>query len=207
MASRIEGVSERLLDCATQEFLEKGYQNASLRNIADAAKTSTSSIYVRFGDKAGLFNAITGTACEAFLTAVEDAVRRFNESDPAKTFDEMIACKTSLVNGVIDVLYERFDAFRLLALKAEGYALKDFINQVADIELRQTRLYIDAIHSDVLSSGRMPEELMHSLVCAYWTGVFEIVTRNMPKDKALVYFTKLRRFFQKGWEDSFFAKE
>ena len=58
MAKQIEGVYERLIACAKDEFLEKGYNDASLRTIAAKAKTSTNSIYVRFGDKAGLFEAI-----------------------------------------------------------------------------------------------------------------------------------------------------
>jgi len=34
MAKQIEGVYENILECATKEFLEKGYTDASLRTIA-----------------------------------------------------------------------------------------------------------------------------------------------------------------------------
>ena len=37
MAKQIEGVAERILTAAKQEFLEKGYVDASLRTIATAA--------------------------------------------------------------------------------------------------------------------------------------------------------------------------
>ncbi len=53
MAKQIEGVYERILECAKKEFLEKGYMDASLRTIAAEAETSTNSIYVRFKDKGG----------------------------------------------------------------------------------------------------------------------------------------------------------
>ena len=62
MAKQIEGVYENVLRCARQEFLEKGFALASLRDIAKAAGTSTGSIYTRFTDKAGLFRA-PGGAC------------------------------------------------------------------------------------------------------------------------------------------------
>ncbi len=58
MAKQIEGVAERIIAAAKQEFLDKGYVDASLRTIAATADTSTNSIYVRFGDKEGLFSAI-----------------------------------------------------------------------------------------------------------------------------------------------------
>ena len=47
MAKQIEGVYENVLRCARQEFLEKGFALASLRDIAKAAGTSTGSIYTR----------------------------------------------------------------------------------------------------------------------------------------------------------------
>lgn len=37
---RITGVSERLLECARDEFLDKGFQSASIRDIAKKANTS-----------------------------------------------------------------------------------------------------------------------------------------------------------------------
>ena len=63
MAKQIEGVYENVLRCARQEFLEKGFALASLRDIAKAAGTSTGSIYTRFTDKAGLFRGPGGACC------------------------------------------------------------------------------------------------------------------------------------------------
>lgn len=60
MAKQIEGVYENIIACATKEFLNKGYADASLRTIATEAHTTTGSIYTRFGDKEGLFEAIVG---------------------------------------------------------------------------------------------------------------------------------------------------
>jgi len=49
---------EAILDAATAEFLQKGYQGASLRAIVAAAGGSSRTLYQQFGDKAGLFRAI-----------------------------------------------------------------------------------------------------------------------------------------------------
>ena len=42
MASRVEGFDEKILACAKEEFLEKGYTDASIRTIAQNAGVSTS---------------------------------------------------------------------------------------------------------------------------------------------------------------------
>lgn len=43
MAKQIEGVYENIIACATKEFLNKGYADASLRTIATEAHTTTGS--------------------------------------------------------------------------------------------------------------------------------------------------------------------
>ena len=75
MTKPIEGVSERILSCAKEGFLEKGYADASLRTIAAKAETTTGSIYSRFRDKEGLFGALVEPA------AGGRTLKILNESD------------------------------------------------------------------------------------------------------------------------------
>lgn len=49
---------EAILDAASEEFLTKGYEGASLRRIMAAAGGSSRTLYQHFSDKAGLFRAI-----------------------------------------------------------------------------------------------------------------------------------------------------
>ena len=53
VAKQKAGVYDKVLECAKEEFLSKGFLDASLRTIAQAAETSTGSIYTRFGYKEG----------------------------------------------------------------------------------------------------------------------------------------------------------
>ena len=66
MAKQKAGVYDKVLECAKEEFLSKGFLDASLRTIAQAAETSTGSIYTRFGDKEGLFRAIAEPVVDQF---------------------------------------------------------------------------------------------------------------------------------------------
>ncbi len=49
---------ERLLDAARQLFIERGYEAATVRDIAAAADLSTGAVFASFLDKADLFNAV-----------------------------------------------------------------------------------------------------------------------------------------------------
>lgn len=114
MTKPIEGVSERILACAREEFLEKGYSEASLRTIAAKADTTTGSIYSRFGDKEGLFCAIVEPAAEGltqiFLKTQEAFHAREAEEQPKVMEDYVVGG----MDEMLDYVYDRFDDFRLL---------------------------------------------------------------------------------------------
>lgn len=67
MRRETAGVTESLLDNAKKEFLEYGFHDASLRRISAVSGVSTNSIYTRFGDKAGLFEAIVKDAADGLM--------------------------------------------------------------------------------------------------------------------------------------------
>ncbi|MEN8722377.1 MAG: TetR/AcrR family transcriptional regulator [Alphaproteobacteria bacterium] len=55
---RAEDTRDRLIEAAEEVFAEKGYTGARITDITDRAGLSPASVYVRFKDKDGLFNAV-----------------------------------------------------------------------------------------------------------------------------------------------------
>ena len=68
MAKMIEGVTENILKCAKEEFLANGYENASLRNIAEKAGTTKSSLLYRYSDKEALYHSIVQPVADGFAS-------------------------------------------------------------------------------------------------------------------------------------------
>jgi AcrR family transcriptional regulator len=63
---------DRLLDAATELFLEKGYGNLSMETIARRARVSLRTLYSQFGDKAGLFGALIRRCSDQFVDTLAD---------------------------------------------------------------------------------------------------------------------------------------
>ena len=63
---------DRLLDTAISLFLEYGYGNLSLENIARDARVSMRTIYSQFGGKAGLFGAVIRRCSDQFVTSLSE---------------------------------------------------------------------------------------------------------------------------------------
>ncbi|PYG87965.1 TetR family transcriptional regulator [Ruminiclostridium sufflavum DSM 19573] len=202
MAKQIEGVTDTLLLCAKNEFLEKSFKDASLRVIAENAGTSTSSIYTRFKDKAGLFNAIVKSTADNFYQRYQEELDIFDKMAPMNWY-EMLEYTDNQQNMLIDMIYDDFSAFKLLVCHAEGTVFSDFINNIVEYDVKYTIKYIESIGNNAIALKRLTPELLHMLCSSYWSGLFEIVVHDMSKEAANVYFHRLKRFFRCGWQDIF----
>jgi AcrR family transcriptional regulator len=68
----VEARTQNLLKVAGELFVEFGYGKVSLEQIARAARVAVRTIYVKFGGKAGLLNAVISEERERFFTRLED---------------------------------------------------------------------------------------------------------------------------------------
>ncbi|MBR0828162.1 TetR/AcrR family transcriptional regulator [Bradyrhizobium manausense] len=64
---------QRLIEVATQLFLERGYEATSLDAVAEAARVSKPTVYARYGDKRGLFAAVLRREIERWLAPLAKA--------------------------------------------------------------------------------------------------------------------------------------
>lgn len=207
MAKQIEGVYEAVLASAREEFLSKGYKDASLRTIAQAAGTSTGSIYTRFGDKEGLFRALVEPVAlglkAMFLRVQED----FHAKDAEAQQAEMGDYTATQQMVMLDYIYDHFDIFRILLEGAEGTPFAHFVDALVDIEVDYTYKYMAVIGCESVKRGIVTEEFIHIIVTAYFNGMFEVVRHKMSKEAAVKYIRLLNRYHMQGFTTVFNATE
>ena len=63
---------ERLLEAAKNEFMEYGFQDASMRRIADNAGITVSGIYKHFKDKEEMFAALVEDDLNALMSQYDN---------------------------------------------------------------------------------------------------------------------------------------
>lgn len=199
MAKQIEGVYEKVLEYAKQEFLEKGYKDASLRTIAQNAGTSTGSIYTRFKDKDGLFEALVLPAVKGLKEWFHSEQEIFHNSPADQKREDAFKYSDDKYKVFVDYIYDHFDEFKLLINCAGGTVFADFVHDIVELDVDYTLKYIEAIGNDALTSGRATPEFLHILSSAFYSGIFEVVTHGMEKEAAYSHVARLRRFFQGGW--------
>ena len=203
MANRIEGVRERILECAKEEFLENGYERASIRTIANNANTSTNSIYVRFTDKENLYRTIVDKVANGFINRLEIALQGFDKMSK----EEQEKCRNTYAKegslDLISYIYDNFDYFKILIMSGEYKIYQEFLHKIVDMDTVYTVSHIEKIGNDAITSGRLTIDFAHMLSVAFYSGFFEIIVHDMKKEEAQKYIEKLRKFYTTGWETIF----
>ena len=85
MAKADPSIDPRILASARAEFLEKGFEKASLKDICENALVTTGALYKRYQSKEDLFHALVADTVKAMSEVVEEkcAVRPEELSDEA----------------------------------------------------------------------------------------------------------------------------
>ena len=75
-----------ILSAAMQEFLEKGYKSASLRNIVKTAGVTTGAFYGYYNSKEDLFEALVGEHYDFLLKLFCKAQKEIADSSTVQTY-------------------------------------------------------------------------------------------------------------------------
>ena len=204
MANRIEGYDERIVECALKEFLEKGYNDASLRNIAKAAGVSTSTMYTRFGDKEGMFQYLTSPT-EKLPIFLEKALEEYFSMNVTAQQEQYEERGIVGFDAIMDMIYADYPAYKLLVSCSPGDIYKEYLEKVTAIDVKYTLLYLEENNSLALREGRINEGFCHVVSTAFYSALFHCVEHDMSREDAGKYINELRNFFGRGWAEFFKA--
>lgn len=191
---------DKILECARDEFLEKGFTDASMRTIAEKAGYTTGMLYSRFADKDQLFRALVGEGADElydYFKGVEDEFAGFSVE---KQISEMHTYVDSKVDVMVDIIYRHFDAFRLIVTGSAGSSYQYYVDKMIEIETDNTERFIRLLKSAGVKVKDVRADLNHMLASAMFNGMFEVVAHALPKEDAVVYIKRLQEFFNAGWD-------
>lgn len=195
---RIAGVSERLLECARNEFIDKGFQAASIREIAKKAETSARAVYTRFPNKEGLFDAIVSPVSDGLIELYQNYADQFWAKDirvdgaDAISFDD-----TAIYVVMIDYIYDHKDEFLLIQTSLGGTRHTALIEDLTDKNLS----YISIWPEPTGGTGNERELMMkvlHMLTNSFYASMFEPLRHDMNRTEARFYIETLCSFFVAG---------
>lgn len=203
VASRSIEFDENILLCAKEEFLEKGYMNASLRTIALNAGVSTSAIYTRYFDKEGLFRFLVEPAAEKLKDILKDSLVEFTTLPKGEQSKRAQEYSDQGFVGFITCIYSHFNEFKLLIECSPNNMYQAFLEELVVIDIDCTKKVLLQAESQAMLEGRITDGFFHVVSSAFFSGIFEVVIHDMTLEDAKSYINELRVFYGNGWKEYF----
>ena len=190
---------ERIHAAAQAEFLEKGYQAASLRNIVKTAGVTTGALYGYYDSKEALFAALVDEPYRHVLDTYRAAVFGFEALRPEEQEVQMGKVGRSCMQELLFYMNARRPAFHLILECAEGTPYSSLIDQLATMEVTATERYCGVLRSMGKTVPDIDPRLEHMLATGMMNAYCEIIIHDMPLSDAQRYLDELNDFYTAGW--------
>ena len=190
---------ERIQQAALDEFSEKGFLGASLRQIVKHAGVTTGAFYGYFSSKEALFASIVEPHAAALMGRFMEAQTGFAELPEEEQPQHMGEASGDYVNWMVDYICDHREPVKLLLCRAEGTSYEHFIHNMVEIEVEYTLKYMDVLHRSGREVPELKKSLCHIIASGMFSGLFEIAVHDMPREQALRDITQFRSFYTAGW--------
>lgn len=192
---------ERLLKVAKDEFLELGYEKASMRKICKKAGVTTGALYFFFKDKNDLFAALVKKVADEIKMIIVD----HTEKEQAIYVDEKTTPQALITDGIeqgrefVTYMYANKDAFILLLCKANGSAYENFYDELVDLMEKNTLQFLDHISFENGKENEIKPYTMHWLAHLETSSFAQLLTHGLTLEEALIQAEVIAKYLTGGW--------
>ena len=138
MREKDDSARGKILEAAKAEFLERGFAEASMRTIAERAGFTTGMLYSRFADKGEIFRELVEGPADELYNYFMTVQNEFAGYSPEYQRREMHPYVAQKIDRMVDLIYDNFDAFKLILCKSGGTSYEYYVDKMIDVETEST---------------------------------------------------------------------
>ena len=190
---------EKIQEAALAEFLKKGFLGASLRQIVKNAGVTTGAFYGYFSSKEALFTAIVEPHASMLMSRFMEAQTTFADLPEEEQPKHMGVESRDHVAWMVGYICQHREPVKLLLCCAEGTSYEHFVHNMVEVEVESTLRYMEVLRHLGRDVPELSRSLCHIIASGMFSGLFEIVVHDMPREQALRDVDHLRDFYTAGW--------
>lgn len=184
---------------AKEEFLAKGFQSASLRNIVKTAGVTTGAFYGYYNSKEALFDALVREQYDTFLGAYKKTIEEFREMSPQKQMENLGTFSFQCVHDMLLYAYDNLTEFKLLLGCSKGTRFAGMLEEMVAIETKATHDFQETLARIGKPSPQIDPQLEHILITGMFNAYFELIIHEIPLEQAKNYLAQMWDFYCAGW--------
>jgi len=193
----------KLLASAKQEFMEKGYMQASLRNICKNAGVTTGALYFFFKDKEDLFASLV----EEPLNTLKEIMNSHytEEMEYVTAIHQMKNDFTDDMEAVEELLhyiYQHYEEFQLVLTKSQGSRFEKSVDFFVAVTEKHYRLLTDKI-SEIIKAPVLNDYMVHWISHMQIDIFVHLLTHERSEAAAREHMILTMNYLMNGWNGFF----
>ncbi len=189
---------DKILQAARKEFVKRGFQNASMRNIASEVGISAAALYKHYENKEMLFEAVVEPAVKAWDDFAVSETER--QTDNAwKNGLEAMWNNNEQTKNMVDLVYGDFELQKLLFCSSEGTKYSDFMHVLVMKVQDATLSFTSELRKRGAKINDFDHKEMHMLLSSQYSILLEMVRHNYTYEEAKRHTDTISEFFKVGW--------
>ncbi|SHJ31788.1 TetR/AcrR family transcriptional regulator [Hespellia stercorisuis] len=194
-----EKLASDILEAGKQEFLSKGFKGANLRNIASSLGVTTGAIYRYYTDKEEIFSTLVEEPAHTLTEKYRTLQKEFSARPLEEQLSGLPEISESGHDWMMEHIYNHYEAFKLIICCSTGTQYEHYMETLAEIETNSGILLMERMEAAGMKFRHIDEDMVHMLSSALFSGIFETVRHDMPREKAFAYMDGIREFYSAGW--------
>lgn len=194
-------IDPKILKSSEEEFMEKGFADASLREICKKAGVTTGAMYKRYPGKEALFEAVVGPTLQDIEEMALNIERYDYEQLAHGKMQSVWDMSSTTLKTIVRFSYERYDGFKLLLCRSEGQHTQiSYRFRISPCEANG-QIFRRQLPMQDDRDSQIDEEEIHMLLTAFWSTLFEPIVHDLPLEKALRHCEYVAKLF--NWQAIF----
>lgn len=193
---------DKLIESAKAEFMEKGYNKASLRSICANAGVTTGALYFFFEDKADLYKAIIGKPVDELFEIMQ---AHFDEDDEIITspdYEVEDDDHSEVAQKLIHHIYSNYDAAILLLTKSQGSEYENIVDRIVDFTESKSVEMMEKVAERKGKKKKVNRYMLHLVIHLMVDSFAHLVTHEPDEQKALANIKKVFKMTMQNWTDT-----
>ena len=198
MAVKNHLLDNKIIEAATAEFLEFGFQGASLRRIAQRANLSTGALYTRYESKDALFCSIVEDILSEISGEFEPLRQGYMDAQKSNRVEDVLEAIRQEERVYQQILFKYYDQCVLFFCQSDGSSLQAKLEQFMTYKAKETVAFLEIISKKEVNADAVELLLSQQFYCYR-----AILQKRLKKEKIIACLKLVEDFQEAGWKELF----
>ncbi len=190
----------RVMAAARDEFMEYGFEKASMRRVGERCGLTAAGLYRHCRDKEDLFDQLVAPAIERLRSWMDTHLAKYLT---AVRDEGNLKWQDSWIDMMREVVYPHVEDYHLLLTCSSGTKYESFLHDLTQTAQERMLRYLPVLRDKGLPIREISPAALHLLLSAYVTALFEPVIHRYSLDESMECLETIEAFFLPGWKTLF----